>query len=243
MVGDHDGFCACFFGFQGAFDGHDSFDNEGHAGGFPDGAKLFHGFASGGWVQVLKERQTCGIDVHGYGEGMGVVYQSHFFTDGFDIPGFDGGDTKAACVFDGFGGCYHDVTVGAVAGEGCNAEFGAGGYQNVVVAYVIQGVAVVEIHCTYGAGEERIFEGFAEQVQAGVDGTLFCQGVHLDADFLPFVIVADGGVADAFGAGAGHFVAAGAAVAFGTGLADFADTVSCVFDAFIVVHGRYLFFM
>lgn len=48
---------------------------------------------------VLKERQTCGIDVHGYGEGMGVVYQSHFFTDGFDIPGFDGGDTKTGLRF------------------------------------------------------------------------------------------------------------------------------------------------
>lgn len=65
---------------------------------------------------------------------------------------------------------------------------------------------------------------------------VFPPGCHLNPDFLPFVIVTDGGVADALGSRTGHFVAAGPAVALGTGLTDLAHTVSGQFDAFVVIH-------
>ena len=63
------------------------------------------------------------------------------------------------------------------------------------------------------------------------------QSVHVHKDLLPLVVVSGGSGAGILAAGAGHRVAAGAAVADGTGLAVRPDTFSGSGQNFRIGHG------
>ena len=76
----------------------------------------------------------------------------------------------------------------------------------------------------------------AEEVKRGVRLDIFSDGIHIDPDPLPGVIVADGGVADALGAGAGHRRPEGPAVAYGTCLAVGSDTGAGIGQNILIGH-------
>ena len=87
----------------------------------------------------------------------------------------------------------------------------------------------MEIYRTHRPGKDRIFKRFAEQLQAGICRLIGTQGVHLDADFLPLVIVANRRVSDTLRSRSGNLIFTCPAVAYGTDLAVFPDTESCIF--------------
>ena len=72
-------------------------------------------------------------------------------------------------------------------------------------------------------GEDRRSELPAEKLKGTVGLGIRAERVHIDADLLPFFIVARGGIAGIFAARARHRVAAGPAVADGTCFAVRAD--------------------
>ena len=66
--------------------------------------------------------------------------------------------------------------------------------ENIVVGNIIQAVSVMQLHGAYRTGKKRILKRSAKQFQCRITWTVFDQRVHLDTDFFPFVIVADGGI-------------------------------------------------
>ena len=115
--------------------------------------------------------------------------------------------------------------VGAVAGKGGDAVLRAGADQHIVIGHVGVGVRVVEVHRADRACEEGQAEALAEQFHMGVGGAVLAQGVHVDSDVGPLIIIADGCVTHTLGTGAGDLVFAGHAIAHRAGRAVFADTL------------------
>ena len=136
-----------------------------------------------------------------------------------DIPGLDGGHAAAVVLFQCPGRRLDHGGVGAVAGKGGDARAGTGGHQNVIIGQVVVLVAVVQLHGAHRRGKHGQGHLLAEEIIAGVHGHVLTDGVHVHAQLLPLLIVADEAGADSLGAGAGHGVLAGHAVAHGTGLA------------------------
>ena len=130
----------------------------------------------------------------------------------------------------------HHGGVGAVAGEGGDARLGAGGHQKVVVGQIVVFIPIVELHGPNGGGEDGGGKLPPEQGEGGVNGSIFADGVHVDAHLLPLLIVAQHGGGGTLAAGAGHLGAAGHAVAYGTCLAVRAAALPGVFENFVVIH-------
>ena len=228
MVGNDDGGRSGFLRLERALDGHDALDDEGTACQCNDLLQLGHALAARRRSHVLQEGQTGSIHIHGNGKaaaGLGLV---HLGLDRVDVPGLDGGYTAAACRTDGLGGHGHDVGVGAVAGKGGDTVLRAGTDQHIVIGHIGVGVRVVEVHRADRACEEGQAEALAEQLHMGVGGAVLAQGVHVDPDVGPLIIIADGCVTHALGTGAGDLVFAGHAVAHRAGLAILADVLPSI---------------
>ena len=114
-----------------------------------------------------------------------------------------------------------------------------GGHQNVVIGQVVVLVAVVQLHGAHRRGKHGQGHLLAEEIIAGVHGHVLADGVHVHAQLLPLLIVADEAGADSLGAGAGHGVLAGHAVAHGTGLAVGSHTGPRVGQDLLIGHGMY----
>ena len=94
----------------------------------------------------------------------------------------------------------------------------------------------MQLHGAYRTGKKRILKRSAKQFQCCITWTVFDQRVHLDADFFPFVIVADGGISDTFGSRPRHLVFTGSAVTFTARLTVRSDTASRLFDTLCIIH-------
>ena len=79
--------------------------------------------------------------------------------------------------------------------------------------------AVMELQRAHGAGEHRQDEAAAEELGTEIHLAVFTDGIHVQRDLLPALIVADGAHAETLGAGTGDGVFAGKTVADGAGLA------------------------
>ena len=242
MVADHDGGSAGLPGLQSAPDGHDALDDERLTRHFCNFGQLLYGLAAGGGIHALQEGQAGGVDVHGHGEAAGGLDLLHLPGDGLLIPGLHGGHAHTVLSGDGLAGDLHDVGIQTVTGEGGNAVFGAGLDEDVVVGHIVIFVGIVHGHRAHRAGKERKAEGLPEKLERGVGGAALTDGVHVDADFLPLVVVADGGVAYALGTGTGDVVAAGSAVAHGAGLAVLAQSFPGAAENFLIGHWCFLLY-
>ena len=239
MVGDDD---TSGTGFQGLFrtlHRHDALEDKGLACHGSDVLELIHGLAAGGGSHPLQERQTGGVNVHGDGAGISGLYQIHFLTDGLQIPGLHSGNTAAAVGFQGIHGAFHDGGVGAVTGEGEDTGFGTALHQYIVIAQIVIFVAVMHSHGTNGAGHYGDRQLVAEEIIRGVHITVFADGVHIDAQLLPFLVVADGAGAQTLGTGTGDRVFAGEAVAHRAGVA-FAHAGPGLLQNFLISHCSFL---
>ena len=94
----------------------------------------------------------------------------------------------------------------------------------------------MEAYQTHRPGNNGVGQLLAEKFQAHVHRTFFCQGVHVDADLFPFIVVADSCVPNAFGPGARHFAAAGPAVADQAAFTYFAQPGAGRFHQLFVIH-------
>ena len=95
----------------------------------------------------------------------------------------------------------------------------------------------MESESAEGSGEDGRRKLMPEEMEADVGVCeVGAEGVHVDKNFLPLVIVSCGGVAGVFAAGTGDGVCAGTAVAYGTCLTVGANLVSCRGENFIVIH-------
>ena len=188
---------------------------------------------------VLQEGQACAVNVHGNGEGIGSLHQVQLFLDGLHIPGLDGGHAAAAVFGQDLGGTLHQGGIGAVTGEGGDAVFRAGGHQDLIVGKVAVLIAVVQRQGAQGGGKHRERYLAAEEVEAGVHGLVFADGVHVHAQLLPLLVVADEAGADALGAGAGNGVLAGQSVAHGAGLAVGTYTVTGLGLNLLIRHRKF----
>ena len=112
-----------------------------------------------------------------------------------------------------------DLRIGAVAGEGGDAGLGAGGNQDVVILQVVVLVPVMEVYRAHRASKDGQVVLLTKKVEFGVHRAVFTDGVHVEADLLPGLVVAHRHGAGSLGAGAGHSAAAGLAVAHRAGLA------------------------
>ena len=86
-----------------------------------------------------------------------------------------------------------------------------------------------------GGGEDGQTELPAEELEARVGRGVGADGVHVHEDLLPGVVVAGGAVAGTLGAGAGHGIAAGLAVAHRAGLAIGAYISARFFEYVLVI--------
>ena len=144
--------------------------------------------------------------------------------------------TLALSLGDGLGGSLHDGGVHTVAGEGQNTGLGAGGDQKIVVGEIGELVPVVELHSAHGSGKDGQIHLVTEEVIRGVHGEIVADGVHIDTQLLPLLIVADGAGADALGTGAGHGVFAGKTVAGGAGFAQGTHAGAGICQNFLIRH-------
>ena len=96
----------------------------------------------------------------------------------------------------------------------------------------------MEVHRTHGAREEGQLETLAEQLHMGVGGAVLAQGIHVDPNLSPLIIIADGRVPHALGTGAGDLVFAGHAVAHRAGLAVFANALTGIGQHFRISHKK-----
>ena len=106
------------------------------------------------------------------------------------------------------------------------------------LAYIGQGMAKMNMLPQIFAktNKKRVAVHGAEQLHGRIDRFVRADGVHVDADLLPGVEVADKTVAGRFGAGAGDLVAAGLAVADRAGLAVRPDAGACAVENLFVLH-------
>ena len=150
------------------------------------------------------------------------------------------GHAAAACVGLGLGGSLNNGGVHAVTGEGGDTGLGAGRYQNVVVLQIGVLVAVVHLQSAHGGGKHGQSELAAEQRHRGVGVLVLADGVHVDAQLLPLLVVADGAGAQALGAGAGNGILAGNAVANGARFAVGAHDAAGLLQNFLISHSKVL---
>ena len=235
-VGHHDAGGPGLQGLLSALHRHDALEDEGHLDVLDDLPQLGHRLGPGGGREPLQEGQPGGVDVHGEHLGAGGLGRVQLGVQGVLVPGLHGGAALAARGPDGGGGGGEHIRVGAVAGEGGDARLDAGGDQNVVVLQIVVLVPVVEIHRPHGTGEHGQGIGLAEEPERGVHRLVLADGVHVQINVLPGLIVADGHGAGALGAGAGDGVPAGQAVAHRTGLAAGAAAGACGGQNFLIGH-------
>ena len=137
---------------------------------------------------------------------------------------------------DGFHRALEHRSVHTVTGEGGDSAVGAGIDEDAVILAVVVLVAIVHLHRAERGCKKRVAVHGAEQLHSRVDRLVRADGVHVDADLLPRIVVAGEAVAGGFCAGAGDLVAAGLAVAHRAGLAVRADTSACAFKNLFVLH-------
>ena len=130
----------------------------------------------------------------------------------------------------------HNGGVRAVAGEGEDARLRAGRDEQVVIGQVVVLVAVVQLHRADGGGHDGGDQLRAEEVERAVGGAVFADRVHVQAELLPLLIVADKARAEALRAGAGDGIAAAQTVADGTCLAVGAHAGARLCQNLIVIH-------
>ncbi|MPM60312.1 hypothetical protein SDC9_107163 [bioreactor metagenome] len=91
-------------------------------------------------------------------------------------------------------------------------------------------------HCADGSRKYRQIKGLTEDLEGGVHGLILADGVHVDAQFLPLLIVADEAGADPLGSGSRNGVFTDQTIADRAGLAVGADTGAGVFQYFLICH-------
>ena len=238
VVGHHDSSRAGFLCLPCALNGHNTLDDEGALGQLDDLGKLCHALAACGRSHVLQEGQTGCVHIHGHGKAAAGLGLGHFFLNGINVPGLDGGHAAAVCCANGLGGHLHNGGVGAVAGKGSDAVLCTGAHQHIIIGHIGIGFGVVQVHSTHRACKERVLEALAKQLNMGVRGAALAQGVHVHADLGPLIIIADGRIAHALGTGAGDLVFAGHAVAHRAGLAVFSDALARIGQHFRISHNK-----
>ena len=236
MVGDYDSGGAGFHSLFGTGHGHNALDDEGHLGVIHDLLHLVNRLAAGIGVHGLQEGQARAVHVHGGGEDAVGVEHIQLLKDGFLVPGLDGGAAHAVHLLHIFHGGEHDAGVDPITGEGHEAVLGGHLHKDGVILLILVLGAVVQIDGAQGRGEDGSHELVAQEVKAHIGGGVGAKGVHIDADLLPLVKVPGGHVAGVLAAGAGHGIAAGAAVADRAGLAVGTDAVLGGGQNFIVIH-------
>ena len=107
----------------------------------------------------------------------------------------------------------------AVAGEGGNPCLPAALHHGVVIGLLVQQMAVVGLHGPDGGGKDGQGELLPKQGTGGIHRLHGADGVHVQENLLPGLIVAAGHGAGALGPGAGNGVFTTGAVTHGTGLA------------------------
>ncbi len=217
VVGDDDAGGAGLQGLPGPRSGHDAFDEEGELDILDDLPQLLHRLGAGGRCQPLEEGQAGGVDVHGEHLGPGGLGAVQLGVQGIPVPGLHRGDAPAPGGADGGSGGGEHIRVGAVASEGGNACIRTGGDQDVVVLHVVELVPIVEVHRAHRAGKDGELISLAKEREAGVHRFVLADGVHVEAERLPCLVVADGHGAGALGARTGHRAAAGPAIAYRAG--------------------------
>ena len=75
-----------------------------------------------------------------------------------------------------------------------------------------------------------------EKVKGSVRSQVFGDGIKVDTDSSPCIIIADRGVADALGSGSGHLGSTGLSVADRAGFAVRSDTCARVAENFLICH-------
>ena len=213
MVGHHNARRSRLQGLFRPLDGHHALEDEGHLGVLDDLPQLGHRLGAGGGIQPLEEGQAGSVDIHGEhlrAGGLGLVQLGE---ESIPVPGLHSGDALAAVFTDGLGRRRKDGRVGSVAGEGGNAGLDAGGHQNLIVALVGELVAVVELYRPHRAGKDGQVIGLAEEREAGIHRAVGADGVHVQKDILPGVVISGGNGPRPLGAGAGHGVFAGPSAA------------------------------
>ena len=236
VIRHHDGACAGLQCFARTGHRHNALDDKGHLCVVDDFPQLLHRFAAGGRGQVFQEGQTCGIDVHGNSQRMRRLDGVQLGENGIPVPGLDGGHTAAARFFDGGQRALHHGGIGAVAGKGGNAGTLTGGYQNVVVSQVVVQLAVVQFHGAHRRCHNGRCKCLAEEGKGGIHRLVLADGVHVDAQFLPFLVIADKTGTQPLGARPGDGIFAARAVADGADLAVRAYARACILQNLLVVH-------
>ena len=243
MVGDDYGLRASLNGLQRARRGHYALDDERHLCVADYLAHLLNGLAAGVGIHSLEEGQTRAVNIHRRGKNALGVEDIKLFKHGFLVPRLNSRAAHAADLDHVFGCGLHYVGVDAVAGQSHDAVFRRGLDEDGVILLILVLRAVVHVDRAEGSGEDRRGEFVPEQLKGDVGiGEVLAERIHVDAYLLPLVIVARRGVAGELAAGAGHGVAAGAAVADGTCLAVGAYALSCGAENFVVIHDAPLHF-
>ena len=206
MIGYNDCRCSRIFRFQCTSSGHNAFDNERHTCHLSHFAKFFHSLAARRRGQILQERKTCAVNIHSNCKRTRSFYQLHFFTDGLQIPRLHCGDSGSACCLDSCGGTFHHFCIGSVTGKCGNSAFCTGINQNIVVCQVIVFISVMQGHSSHRACKERILECPAEQLNGSIDRLIFMDGVHINTDLLPFLVVPERIVSHSLGSRSRHLI-------------------------------------
>ena len=236
MVRDDDRSGAGLGGLLRAAHGHDALDDERHGGVADDLRELLHGLAAGRRRQIFQEGEARAVNVHGDGLAAAGSGQIELFKNQLLAPRLDRRHTDTAGCADGFHRALEHRGIHTVTGEGGDAAVGAGIDEDAVIFTVVVLVAVVHLHRAERGCKKRVAVHGAEQLHSRVDRLVRADGVHVDADLLPRIVVAGEAVAGRFCAGAGDLVAAGLAVAHRAGLAVRADTSACAFENLFVLH-------
>ena len=108
-------------------------------------------------------------------------------------------------------------------------------HENIIVLKVIQFVAVMKVYGADRTGKDRVFHFVPEEVKTRVRCKTGVNRIHIDADLLPLVIVADRNIADSLGPRSGNVSSACPSVAFRAGLAR-PHTFSGPVQQFLICH-------
>ena len=143
---------------------------------------------------------------------------------------------------DGLHGALHDGGIGAVAGKGQDPGLGTGGHQKVIILHIVIAVAVMQLHGAHRPRHHRQRQPVTEEIKGGICRTVFTDGVHIDTQLLPLLIVADKTGTQSLGAGAGNGVFAGQTVADLAGLAVRPDLSTGMIENLLISHTFFLAF-
>ena len=216
--------------------GHDALDDERHGGVADDLCQLLHGLAAGRRRQIFQEGEARAVNIHGDGLAAAGSDQIELLKNQLLAPRLDRRHADTAGCADGFHRALEHRGIHTVTGESGDAAVGAGVNEDAVIFTVVVLVAIVHLHRAERGCKKRVAVHGAEQLHSRVDRLVRADGVHVDADLLPRIVVAGEAVAGGFCAGAGDLVAAGLAVAHRAGLAVRADTSACAFENLFVLH-------